>query len=98
MQRRKCRPCSYIPKHLTLKITDILFVLPLLPLRNILVVEGLLQLPKVPKRLPREQIKSAIGDAFKTGWEYTAQEQVIVRVNRHLVLVLAEVLDRIGCC
>jgi len=42
----------------------------------------------------RERAEPIVGDAFKTGWEHTIQE-VIVRVDRHLVLVLPEVLDGI---
>ena len=45
---------------------------------------------------PRERVELVVGNAFETRWEHTTQEMVIVRVNRHLILVLQEVLDRIG--
>ena len=44
----------------------------------------------------REIVEPVVGTAFKTRWEYTTQEVVIVRVDRHLVLVLPEALDVIG--
>ena len=46
--------------------------------------------------MPQERVKTIIAGAFETGWEHATQEEVIVRVDCHLVLVLSEVLDGIG--
>jgi len=46
--------------------------------------------------VPRERVEPVVSGAFETGWEHATQEEVIVRVDRHLVLVLPEVLDEIG--
>ena len=75
---------------------EVIVVLPQLPSGSALVVEILLHLLEVPERLPRERIEPVVGDTFETGQEYTTQERVIVGVNRHLVLVLAEMLDGVG--
>ena len=45
--------------------------------------------------MPRERVEPVVSGAFETGWEHATQEEVIVRVDRHLVLVLPEVLDGI---
>ena len=39
---------------------------------------------------------TVVGGAFDSGWEHVTQEEVIVRMNHYLVLVLPEVLDRIS--
>ena len=41
-------------------------------------------------------MESVISGAFETGWEHVTQEEVIIRVDRHLVLVLLGGLDGIG--
>ena len=46
--------------------------------------------------MPREKVKPIVGDAFETGWEHITQEEVIMREDLHLVLILSEVLDEIG--
>ena len=95
-----------------MKITNILFetlpglhtdgkeaivFLPRLPSGSILVVESLHHLPKVLKRLSLERIEPVVGSVHETGWEYTSQENVVIRVNRHPVMVLAEMLDGVDC-
>ena len=37
-----------------------------------------------------------IGNPLKTGWECSAEKKVIVSVNHHLVLVLAEMKEWVG--
>jgi len=44
----------------------------------------------------RERVESVVGGAIETGWEHATQEEVVVRENRHLLLVLSEVLDGIS--
>jgi len=44
--------------------------------------------------MSREIVEPIIDGAFETGLEHTTQE-VIMRVDRHLVLILPEVLDGI---
>ena len=46
--------------------------------------------------MPRERVEPVIDDAFETEWEHATQEEVIIIVDRHLVLVLSEVLHMIG--
>ena len=60
-------------------------------------VECLLHLLEASERLSRKRIESVIGSALETEREHMAQEQVIMRVNRHLVLVLMNVLDGVSC-
>ena len=97
--------------HLALEITDIVLkILPRLhpdseeviavflqlrP-RSVLVVKDLLHLSEESERLPQERVEPFIGSAFETEGEHTTQEEVVMRVNHHLILVLSEVLDRIG--
>ena len=56
-------------------------------------VEGLLHLLEAPKRLSRECVEPVVGSTFETRSEHTTMEQVVVRVDSHLVLVLTEALD-----
>ena len=65
-----------------------------LPSGSVLVIES--RPFEAPERFSRVCIKLVVGSALETGREHMAQEQVIMRVNRHLVLVLMEVLDRVG--
>jgi len=44
----------------------------------------------------RKRVKSVVGGAFETGWEHTSQEEVIMRVDRYLVLVLSEEMNGIN--
>ena len=37
-----------------------------------------------------------IGDPLEAGWECSAEEEVILGVDRHLILVLAEMKERVG--
>ena len=46
--------------------------------------------------MPRERVEPIEGDSFEAGWKHTAQEEIIVGVNNHLVLVLLKMLDRVG--
>jgi len=46
--------------------------------------------------VPQERVEPIVGGTFETGWEHATQEEVIMRVERHLILVLPEVLDGIG--
>jgi len=97
--------------YLALKITDIVFEAPSslhldcekvvtilleLPSKRIIVIESMLHLFESPERLSRECIEPVVGNALETGWEHTTQEQVIVKVDHHLVLVLTEVLDGVS--
>ena len=59
-------------------------------------IESMIHLFEAPKRSSRECIKPVVGNALETGREYMTGEQVVVRVDRHLILVLTEVLDRVG--
>ena len=43
--------------------------------------------------IPRERIKQAVGDPLETGWECSAEKEVIVGIDRHLVLILAEMKE-----
>ena len=58
--------------------------------------ESLLHLFKALERSSREFIEPVITCALETRREHTTQEQVIVRVSHHLVLVLMEMLDGVG--
>ena len=60
---------------------------------SVLVVERLLYLFEVPKRLAWKLIEPIVGRAFKTGWEHMAQERVFIGIECHLILLLAAILD-----
>jgi len=75
---------------------EVIDVLLELPLGGILVIEGLLYLFETLERVPQEIVEPIIGGAFEIGWKHTAQEEVIVKVDCHLVLIPPEVLDGIG--
>ena len=96
---------------MALKITDIVFealsglyldceevvdVLLELSLESTLVIESMLHLFEAPESLSRECIEPFIGSALETKWEHATQEQLVIRVDCHLVLVLPEILDGIG--
>ena len=59
-------------------------------------VKGQLHLLNTPERLSRKYIELVISNALETGLEHMTQEQVIVKVDSHLVLELMEVLDGAG--
>ena len=97
--------------HQALEITNVMFealfelhfdckevidVLLKLPSGSVLVIEDLPHLFKAPEQIPRERVELVVGDAFETGWKHVTQEEVIMRVDRHLVLVSSEVLNGIG--
>ena len=42
-----------------------------------------------------EENKPVVGSAFEIGWEHATQEEIIIRVDRHLILVLLVELDGI---
>ena len=65
--------------------------------RSILVTESLVHLPELLETLSRERKEPVVGAVLETGQEYMTQEQVIVRVDCYLVLLLAEMLDGNGC-
>jgi len=55
--------------------------------------EILVHLIKASESLSQEFIEPVVGSALETRQEHMAQEQVIMRVDHHLVLLLMEVLD-----
>ena len=61
-----------------------------------MVVERMLDLFEATKILSQEYIEPIIGSTLETRWEHITQEQVIMRVDCHLVLILTEVLDGVG--
>jgi len=92
--------------HLALEITDVMFeallglyldreevIVVLLRLHpgSILVIECLPHLFETSEYVPRERVKTVIGGDFETGCKHATQNEVIVRVYCHLVLVLPEV-------
>ena len=97
--------------HLTLKVVNIVFqtlptfhldyekviVVPLeFSLRSKLVVKCISYFMKIPERIPREGIKSVVGDFLEAEWECSAEKEVIVGVNCHLVLILAKMKEWVG--
>jgi len=61
------------------------------------VVKCLLHLLKTPEKLLKERIEPVVSSALETRREHTTQVQVVVRMNRHLVLILTEVMDGVDC-
>ena len=51
---------------------------------------------KIPEQIPRERIELVVGDPLEARWECSAEKEVIVDVDRHLVLVLAEIKEWVG--
>jgi len=97
--------------HQALEITNVMFealfelhfdckevidVLLKLPSGSVLVIEDLPHLFKAPEQIPRERVEPIVGGTFATGWKHVTQEEVIVRVDSHLVLVLPEMLDGVS--
>ena len=97
--------------HLALEITDIvlealsglhfdceeMIVVPLkFPPGGELVKECICDVMKAPKRVYWERIEIVIGDPFEIGRECLAEEEVVVIVNRHLVLELAVIQEGFG--
>ena len=76
-------------------IKEMLSVLLELLLGSLLVIESL-HIFETSERVPRDRVESVIDHVFETGWEHATHEEVIVRVDRHLLLVLPEVLHRIS--
>jgi len=60
------------------------------------VLEDLLHLLKASERLSWECVEPVVGSTIQTGWEHMTQEQVVVRVDCYLVLVLTDVLDGVS--
>jgi len=58
-----------------------------------LVKKCLVHLTKISERIPWERIELVVGDRLEAGWECLIEEEVIVGVNRHLILVLAEMKE-----
>jgi len=59
-------------------------------------IEGMLYLFKTSEGVPWERVEPVVGGTFKTRWEHVTQEEIIMRVDYHLILVLREVLDGIN--
>jgi len=61
--------------------------------RSKLIVKHIGSFMKIPERIPQERIKSVVGDPLEAGWECSTEKEVVVGVDRHLVLVLAEMKE-----
>ena len=48
---------------------------------------------KIPEQIPRERIELVVGDPLEARWKCSTEEEVIVGVDCHLVLVLAEMKE-----
>ena len=59
-------------------------------------VESLLHLFEAMERMPRKRVEPVVGGVFEIGGEHVTQEEIIMRIDRHLVLILLEMLDGIG--
>ena len=59
-------------------------------------VEGMLHPLEAPERLSQKCTEPVVGNATDSGQEHMTQEQVFVRLDYHLVLVLKKVLDEIS--
>jgi len=59
-------------------------------------VEDLLHLLEALERMPRKRVEPVISGTFETEGANTTQEEVVVKVYFHLVLVLPMVLDGIS--
>ena len=94
--------------HLALEVVDValqtlpgfhldreeLVTVPLkFPPRSKLVEKCISHVMKVPELVPRERVKPVVGDSLEAGWERSAEEKIVVSVNCHFVLILAEMLE-----
>ena len=61
-----------------------------------LLVEDPLHLLEALERMPRKRVEPVISGTFETEGANTTQEEVVVKVYFHLVLVLPMVLDGIS--
>ena len=61
-----------------------------------LVVEGVGHIFKASEGVLRERIEPIIGGSLEYESEHPIEKEVIVNVNRYLVLTLAEMSDKVG--
>ena len=69
---------------------EVVDVPPKFPPRSILVVECASYFMKISERALWERVKPAVSDSPEAGRECSTEKEIIVNVDRHLVLVLAE--------
>ena len=62
-----------------------------------LIVQGLLHLLKVSKRMAQKRVEPVGGNPLKAGGEHPAHEKVIMRIDSHLILVVPKMMNEISC-
>jgi len=65
---------------------DVVIILLEFASRRELIKEGLPHLLEVSERVARERVEPIGGDPLETGGEHPAHEEVIMRINGHLIL------------
>ena len=61
-----------------------------------LIVEGSPHLLEVSKRVARKRVETVGDDPLKAGRENSTNEEVIMRIDRHLIMVVLKMLDGAG--
>ena len=63
------------------------------PPRSKLIVECVSYLMEVLERVPRERVKPVVGNSLEVGRERSTEKEIIMSIDRHLVLVLTEMYE-----
>ena len=64
--------------------------------RSKLVVKRIGYFMKILERIPQERIKPVVGDPLEAGCGCSAEKEVIMGIDRHLILALAEMKEWVG--